>query len=100
MTEVIDLDEPEIITPEHFRSDVWKIFGFPGQNGKITSRETVICRICKGEMKEYTIAHFDCQVIENEREGGEEHVCLSVRASLENTADGRCYIRQQAYRLL
>ena len=51
-------------------------------------------------MKEYTIAHFDC--VKLSRMSGREgrSVCVSVGASLENTAGGRCYIRQQAYRLL
>lgn len=44
----------DITTPEHHRSLVWKYFGFPSENGKITNRETVICRLCEARMKYHT----------------------------------------------
>ena len=43
--------ETEITTPDNFRSDVWKVFGFQTINGKITDKEVAICRICKIRMK-------------------------------------------------
>ena len=43
--------ELESITPKNLKSAVWKKFGFPSRNGKITSRETVICKLCCKSLK-------------------------------------------------
>lgn len=43
--------ELESITPENLKSVVWKNFGFPSTNGEITSRETVICKLCCKSLK-------------------------------------------------
>lgn len=34
----------EVIASDNLRSDVWKVFGFPSINGKIASKDPVICR--------------------------------------------------------
>ena len=43
--------ELESITPENLKSVVWKNVGFPSRNGKITSRETIICKLCCKSLK-------------------------------------------------
>lgn len=45
---------PEITTPEHNRSVVWKYFGFPSEKGKITSKDRVICKLCQTGLKYHT----------------------------------------------
>ena len=53
-TEGGESSDVEITTPSHLRSDVWKVFGFPSKNGKITSKETAMCKVCKLAMKYHT----------------------------------------------
>ena len=43
--------ELESINPENLKSIVWKNVGFPSRNRKITSRESVICKLCCKSLK-------------------------------------------------
>ena len=54
----------EITTPDHLRSDMWKVFGFPSTHRKITNKDIVICRICKVQMKYHlTTSHLKAHLI-------------------------------------
>ncbi|XP_048124800.1 E3 SUMO-protein ligase ZBED1-like [Alosa alosa] len=46
--------ELEIYTPDHLKSNVWRYFGFPKQEGKITSKDKVICKICRTKLVYHT----------------------------------------------
>lgn len=43
-------EEIEIYTPDHFKSNVWRYFGFENIQGKITGKDKVICRICRTKL--------------------------------------------------
>ena len=43
-------EEIEINTPDHFKSNVWRYFGFENIQGKITRKDKVICRICRTKL--------------------------------------------------
>ena len=36
-------EEFEIYIPDHLKSNVWRYFGFPKEQGKITTKDKVIC---------------------------------------------------------
>ncbi len=39
-----------ISTPKHLRSSVWKYFGFYAANGKITTKNKAVCRLCTKQL--------------------------------------------------
>ncbi len=39
-----------ITTPKHLRSSVWKYFGFYAANGKITTKNKAVCRLCTKQL--------------------------------------------------
>ena len=47
-------EEFEIYTPDHPKSNVWRYFGFPKEQGKITAKDKVICKICRTKLTYHT----------------------------------------------
>ena len=43
-------EDIEIYTPDHFRSKVWRYFGFEKIQGEITGKDKVVCRICRTKL--------------------------------------------------
>ena len=42
--------ERTVTTPTHLRSGVWKYFGFYTVDGKVTDKNTAVCRLCKKQL--------------------------------------------------